>query len=419
MFILVIAQNFVNSVLPFLSLPDSFMKLRHFWVLLHRYTGLAMTLFLIIVGFTGCLLAFFKELDGAINPQFSVPVQSGTLLDPVTLIETIERIDPTIKADAVWLTDKAATVTVSSTTKNATFDQLILNPYTAELLGKRRWGDLSQGLENLMPFIYKLHYELALGESGVWILGITALVWTLDCFVGFYLTLPVAKNKPSIFRTVATKSFWQRWQPAWLIKWSASKTRITFDLHRAGGLWLWMALLVFAWSSVYMNLAGVYNKVMQSVTEYHQPWSDFPDLPQLVQQPKISWRQTQDIAQAELNRVRQTEGITILGPSGFWLNRAKGFYVYDTKSSADVQDHGGNTRVVIDANSGAVKQVLLPTGQYSGNTITSWLLALHTANIWGLPYKIFVCVLGLVIVMLSVTGVLIWLKKRQHHRRNR
>ena len=95
------------------------------------------------------------------------------------------------------------------------------------------------------------------------------------------------------------------------------------------------------------------------------------------------------------------------------------FYVYDTKSSADVQDHGGNTRVVIDANSGAVKQVLLPTGQYSGNTITSWLLALHTANIWGLPYKIFVCVLGLVIVMLSVTGVLIWLKKRQHHRRNR
>jgi uncharacterized iron-regulated membrane protein len=35
------------------------------------------------------------------------------------------------------------------------------------------------------------------------------------------------------------------------------------------------------------------------------------------------------------------------------------------------------------------------------------------ANVWGLPYKIFVCVLGLVIVMLAVTGVLIWLKKRR------
>lgn len=29
-----------------------------------------------------------------------------------------------------------------------------------------------------------------------------------------------------------------------------------------------------------------------------------------------------------------------------------------------------------------------------------------------MPYRIFVCVLGIVIVMLSVTGVYIWLKKR-------
>jgi uncharacterized iron-regulated membrane protein len=40
-------------------------------------------------------------------------------------------------------------------------------------------------------------------------------------------------------------------------------------------------------------------------------------------------------------------------------------------------------------------------------------MALHMANVWGLPYKIFVCVLGLVIVMLSATGVLIWWKKRR------
>jgi uncharacterized iron-regulated membrane protein len=152
---------------------------------------------------------------------------------------------------------------------------------------------------------------------------------------------------------------------------------------------------------------------MQSVTEYHQPWSDFPDLPQPVQQPNISWRQAQAIAQVELTHLSQTQGITMLATSGLWINRSKGFYVYDTKSNADIQDQGGNTRIVIDANSGEVKQVLLPTGQYAGNTITSWLLALHTANIWGLPYKIFVCVLGLAIVMLSVTGVLIWLKKHR------
>ena len=406
-----ISLGFVTALQ--LCFPKYFMKLRPFWVLLHRYIGLAMTAFLIIVGLTGSLLAFLKELDGAINPQFAAAVQSERPLDPATLLETSERIDPSIKADAIWLTEQAATVTVSPRLNHETpYDQLIFNPYTGQLLGKRHWGDLSQGLENLMPFIYKLHYELALGEIGVWALGITALIWTLDCFVGFYLTLPLTKTKHPAPTTVISKTFWQRWQLAWLIKWSASKTRITFDLHRAGGLWLWIALLIFAWSSVYMNLGDIYSKAMQSVSEYHQPWSDFPDLTEPVQDPKISWRQAQDIAQAELNRVSQTQGITILVPSGFWLNRAKGFYVYDIKSSADVQDHGGNTRVVIDANNGSVKQVLLPTGQYSGNTITSWLLALHTANVWGLPYKIFVCILGLAIVMLSVTGVLIWWKKR-------
>ncbi|MDD2738323.1 MAG: PepSY-associated TM helix domain-containing protein [Methylomonas lenta] len=395
------------------------MKIRPFWVLLHRYVGLAMTAFLIVVGLTGCLLAFYAELDAAINPQWSTSTEDRTPLGPLTLLESAERFDPTIKADAMWLSETAATVTVSprmvrnDESPEPAYDQLILNPYTGELLGQRHWGDLSQGLQNLMPFIYKLHYALALGDIGVWILGITALVWTLDCFVGFYLTLPPGKAHRPGEKSLASKSFWQRWQPAWQIKCSASKTRINFDCHRAGGLWLWLALLVFAWSSVYMNLGGFYSKVMQSVSEYHQPWSEFPDLPQPVQHPQIGWRQAQDIVQVELNRLEQQQGIKIELPSGFWINRAKGFYVYAVKSSADIQDHGGQTRVVIDAKSGSVKQVLLPTGQYSGNTITSWLLALHTANIWGLPYRIFVCVLGLAIVMLSVTGVLIWLKKRR------
>jgi uncharacterized iron-regulated membrane protein len=128
---------------------------------------------------------------------------------------------------------------------------------------------------------------------------------------------------------------------------------------------------------------------------------------------RFSWRQAQNIAQRTLNNLSEQQGIRIDQPSGFWINRAKGFYVYAVHSSADVQTHGGNTRVVIDASNGEVKQVLLPTGQYTGNTVTSWLVALHTANIWGMPYKIFVCVLGLAIVMLSVTGALIWLKKRR------
>ena len=88
-------------------------------------------------------------------------------------------------------------------------------------------------------------------------MAIVALVWTIDCFIGFYLTLPVSSG-----------AFWRRWKPAWLVKWKAGAYRLNFDLHRAGGLWVWAMLLVFAWSSVMLNLPSVYDWVTGAVFDY-------------------------------------------------------------------------------------------------------------------------------------------------------
>ena len=50
---------------------------------------------------------------------------------------------------------------------------------------------------------------------------------------------------------------------------------------------------------------------------------------------------------------------------------------------------------------------------HSGNTITNWLFALHMGTVFGLPYRILACALGLVVAMLSGTGVYIWWKERK------
>ena len=83
------------------------------------------------------------------------------------------------------------------------------------------------------------------------------------------------------------------------------------------------------------------------------------------------------------------------------------------RSSRDIQDRRGVTRVYFDANTGELRLATLPTGQWNGNTVTSWLYALHMGNIFGLTWRIFVCVMGFVITLLSVTGIVIWMKKRQ------
>ena len=161
-----------------------------------------------------------------------------------------------------------------------------------------------------------------------------------------------------------------------------------------------------------MNLGDtVYQKVMQSISDYHEPWTDIENLPEPLHHPTIDLREAYRLGRVAMNQAAAEQGFKVEAPVAIWFNSAKGFYVYCVRSSTDIQDNAGQTRIVIDAINGQQKMLLLSSGQYNGNTVTSWLMALHMANIFGFPYRVFVCVLGIIIAMLSVTGVVIWLKK--------
>ena len=83
----------------------------------------------------------------------------------------------------------------------------------------------------------------------------------------------------------------------------------------------------------------------------------------------------------------------------------------------DFQTVGGRTYVTVDGNTGALVDLRLPSGQHSGLTFTNWIYALHMANVFGVSYRIVVFVVGLVMTVLSVTGVYIWWKKSGFRRR--
>ena len=409
---------------------------RPFWLRLHRYVGLATALFLILVALTGSLLAFLPELNRLTAPQLFPPPQALKPLDQATLALRAEALVPQALVNGVYLGEPGTALvyfgprTDPETRKPFKLDSnsIFLDPYTGDELGRRKWGDLSAGWVNVMPFIYRLHYNLALDKAGNWILGITAVLWTLDCFVGFFLTLPARRRRqiagPSAGgagagnpQPLVMASALKRWKLAWRVKWRSSAFRTNFDLHRAGGLWLWLALLVFAWSSVFMNLHDeVYAPVTRLFFDYPPRPSEGPRLSKPLQTPALDWRQALQTAEHLMAEQAQQHGFTVNRPVNFWLNRAQGNYHYVVHSSLDFQDRRGRTIVIFDANAGTLKQLLLPSGQHNGSTITHWLQSLHEANVFGMPYRIFVCVLGLAITLLSVTGIYVWWKKR--HARN-
>jgi uncharacterized iron-regulated membrane protein len=387
--------------------------------------------FLLLVGLTGSLLAFLPELDRAVNPGLYVAPRAETPLTPGEIAARVEALVPGARVHNVNLGDPGrAEVFVapregegSSGSAGLGFNVIYLDPYSGRELGRTNWGEITLGASNLMSFIYKLHFELALGMWGVWILGIAALVWTADCFVGFYLTLPAkwrvsaGDGKGDAADGMAKPGWWPRWMVSWKIKWNGSAYRINFDLHRAGGLWLWAVLLIFAWSSVYMNLWDtVYTWATRAVFEYKALWTELPERESGAAAPRLGWLAAQAAGDKLMAEQAKAHGFRVEAPVGLSLDSERGVYAYTVRSSLDIQDKRGKTQLFIDSDTGAFRLLLLPTGQYAGNTVTSWIYALHMANVFGLPWRIFVCLTGLAVAMLSVTGVYIWWKKRRARR---
>lgn len=402
--------------------------MRKYFVLLHRYVGLVMALFLIVAGFTGIFIAFYDELEAWIHPEVmlvkSAPNQP--MLSPIELAELVQKKYPHTMIRRVPLhqsPEESVRFFLRSRPDapkvHLVNNEIFVSPYTGAILGERNWGDISQGTINLMPFVYRLHFSLALGEIGRYAFGIIALLWTLDCFVGAYLTFPAKQKKHShsmalSHRVNGVACWFDRWWKSWKVRWDGGGFyKINFDLHRAGGLWVWAMLFVLAWSSVAFNLNEVYSPVMKKLFASQIMRNDLPTLARPLLEPKLNWQAALTNGQKLMQQASIQKHFIIHHDGDISYSPDKGIYVYSVNSSLDISEKLSNTNVMFDANNGKIIAVYLPTAANAGNTITEWLLALHMANVWGLPMQIFVSVMGSVIVMLSMTGLYLWWKKRK------
>lgn len=383
------------------------LRQRQTWVLLHRWVGLVMTGFLVIAGLSGSLIAFYAELDAWLVPELHLappPYADAPMLDAVRLRERVLAAQPALYTDsalAPWRPGRTLSLWMDARDEAGTpiDNEWFVDPYSGEIRGSRRWGDVRQGTKNLMPFIYHLHYSLALGTVGTYAFGIVALLWTLDCFVGAYLTLP--RGRP----------FFAKWRPAWAIK----RKRFNFDLHRASGLWTWAMLFVLAWSSVAFNLGEVYRPVMRSLL----PFAAAPELPPRAAMPddhRVHWPQALQRGRIWMAEAAPAHGLMQWREDALRYDATRGEFTYwvatRLRSNGEAMDWFG---VSFDALSGERLRVQGENrpAERAGDTVTRWLLDLHMAKVWGLPYRIFVCMMGLVVVALSITGLVIWWRKRR------
>ena len=388
--------------------------------LLHRWLGLAIAGFLFVSGVTGAVISWDHELDELLNPHLNEVASVGPAIPALELAARVEAQDPRARVSYVPLAAEpghALSVFVDPRRDPATgrlfeldYNQVFFDPVTGAEKGRRYWGAAWPiTSETFVSFLYVLHYSLHIPEFwgidlwGMWLLGLVALVWTVDCFVGFYLTLPAAR----------APAWWARWAPAWRIKTGGSAYRIAFDVHRAFGLWTWALLFILAFTAFSLNLyREVFYPVMSLVSEVtpgpfelRQPADRHEPI-----DPVLGYAEV--IARAEAEAARR--GWSEPAGAAFYSQE---YGIYGVGFFAPGDDHGaagvGPPYLYFDGADGRYLGDRIPWQGTAADIFVQAQFPLHSGRILGLPGRILISLMGLVVAALSVTGVVIWARKRR------
>lgn len=393
---------------------------------IHRWVGLIMAGFLFISGVTGAVISWDHELDDVLNPHLMHARSDGPALPTLDIVKAVEARDPRVIVSYFPLVaEPGETLAIGVDARQDPktgkhyelgYNQVFIDPATGVEQGRREWGAVWPiKTETFVSFLYVLHYTLHIPEFwgidrwGIWLLGVIAVLWTLDCFVGFYLTLPASGTngrKPA-------KSFWSRWKPAWQIKTKASAYRINFDIHRAFGLWLWGVLFVVAFTAFSLNLySEVFYPVMSKISKV-SPTPFDTRVPTSHDNPILP-KQTYETIIAKARADAQARGFTAPVGGAFYSAH---YGIYGVAFHKVGDDHGaggvGPPYLYYDGADGRYLGERLPWKGTAADIFVQAQFPLHSGRILGIPGRILISLTGLVVAALSVTGVVIWLKKRR------
>ncbi|WP_211442213.1 PepSY-associated TM helix domain-containing protein [Collimonas humicola] len=393
--------------------------MRPLLVMVHRWFGLAAALFLFIAGATGAVISWDHELDAWLNPQLfharSAAQQSpGPVLPGLELANRVEAQDRRLRVTYVMSESepgRTSSMMVAGRLNPASglpydlgFNQIAVDPVTAEIQGRRMWGALSLERENLLPFLYKLHYtmhlpELGGVELGVWLMGIIGVVWTLDCFIALWLSFPN----------------WRSWRKSFAFRWRQGGHKLNFDLHRSGGVWLWILLLILAVTSVSMNLERpLVRPIVLALSSLTPNAFDTRTPLSPAQAAKAEAGVSREQVMALAAQEAQWRGWT-LPAGGVFYSSAFGLYGVGFFEAGN--DHGdlglGNAWLYFDAADGHAAGAKIPGTGSAGDLFMQVQFPLHSGRILGLGGRIMISLLGLAVAILSVTGVIIWARKRR------
>lgn len=360
------------------------------WFKIHLYIGLILGLPFAFLGLTGSLLVFDHAIDEQLNSAQLLTARGGEFQKLSEIVAAAKRAAPAGAEPARLymprVENSAVKIAFNQSTEAATRRiEIAIDPYTAEVLGRREYGHY------LMSFLYKLHHTLWLGAAGETAVGILGLFLFSALVTGLYLWWP---RRGQIRR-------------AFTVKRGTSPIRFFYDLHKLGGFCVALILAVIAFTGVYMVFPQYVRPLVDSVSPLSDPAATLAASGQAAGRPITMDRAVNSARQvfpeAELQRI-------------YFPENHQGPYEIVFRQAGEVRKTAGSSQVWVDQYSGEVVYRQEPASLSPGDRFLIWMFPLHNGEAFGLIGRTVVFVCGAFPMFLYATGMIVWWKKRQRRR---
>lgn len=373
--------------------PNRTARLRRVWLKLHRWIGLSVGLLFVVIGLTGSVLVFDHAIDEWLNPDLLLTTGTGSTHSIEKIVAAAEQAfashashdshahsvtSPRV-ANGVWTVWFA-----SGPEEDLRFTAVHVDPYTAQVTGQRVWG------EDLLSWIYRLHFRLLAGETGAAVVGACGVVLIVSIITGVCLWWPLWKNG---------------WRAAFALR---RGSRFNYDLHKIVGITSTAFLMVIAFTGVYMEFP---EWIKPAVTLFSE------ETPQPMGLMSDNARSAQPITPDEAVAIAERRFPSATFCHFHPPHEADGAYEVALLQPGEIQSSFGRTQVYIDRYTGNILAVRNPDDFTAADAFIAWQFPLHNGEALGLVGRWIVFFTGLTPAILYVSGFLVWWRKRKSKRR--
>lgn len=349
----------------------------------HLWAGLILGLLFTVVGLTGSLVVYKKELERLMIPSLIHVSPQGERQSFAQMTDLVRRTYPRGTLENAFLYQEPG---VSWSFRLGTPEgrvQVYVDPYRNKILGHDTYRD------KFLQWVYDLHAELLGDHTGLVINGIGAFVLMAVSLSGLVVWWPGAGHWRFGF-SYETRARWKRQN---------------YDLHKVAGFWSCALLLLVAFTGAYYAFPQSYEKSIAWIT----------GSPAKVASPKPP-PGAGEFASLDLvlaNALRQIpEGTATL----FTYARRPGQVHSLRKMLAEDWRTTGDNVIYLDPISAQVLRVDYHRDLPLATRLVRDISGLHFGTFWGHASRATWVVLGLMPGLLFVTGLLMywnrWLSKR-------